>query len=85
MNNSAWQKARKRAGLVNKARVHDLKHTFGHRLRAANVSFEDREDLLGHKSSRMTTHYSSANLGNLIAAAERVCGSDSRKSHATIL
>ncbi|MDP2902480.1 MAG: tyrosine-type recombinase/integrase [Methylovulum sp.] len=85
MNNSAWQKARKRAGLVNKARVHDLKHTFGHRLRAANVSFEDREDLLGHKSSRMTTHYSSANLGNLIAAAERVCGIDSRKSHATIL
>ena len=84
MNNSAWQKARKRAGLTNKARVHDLKHTFGHRLRAANVSFEDRQDLLGHKSSKMTTHYSSANIGNLIAAAEKVCGADSRKSHAMI-
>lgn len=26
-------------------RVHDLKHTFGRRLRAAGVSFEDRQDL----------------------------------------
>jgi integrase len=72
MNNSAWQKARKRVGL-SQVRIHDLKHTFGRRLRAANVSFEDRQDLLGHKSSRITTHYSSAELGNLIAAAEKVC------------
>jgi integrase len=39
-----------------KVRVHDLKHTFGRRLRAAGVSFEDRQDLLGHKSGRITTH-----------------------------
>jgi hypothetical protein len=30
-----------------------MKHTFGRRLRAAGVSFEDRQDLLGHK--RMST------------------------------
>ncbi len=84
MNNTAWQKARKRAGLTQ-VRIHDLKHTFGRRLRAVNVSFEDRQDLLGHKSSRITTHYSSAELKNLIAAAEKACGSESRKSHATIL
>ena len=83
MNNTAWQKARKRVGLTQ-VRIHDLKHTFGRRLRAANVTFEDRQDLLGHKSSRITTHYSSAELGNLIAAAEKVCVNDSRKSHATI-
>jgi integrase len=83
MNNTAWQKARKRVGLTQ-LRIHDLKHTFGRRLRAANVSFEDRQDLLGHKSSRITTHYSSAELGNLIAAAEKVCENDSRKIHATI-
>jgi integrase len=71
MNNSAWQKARKRVGL--QVRIHDLKHTFGRRLRAANVLFEYRKDLLGHKSSRITYHYSSAELGNLIAAAEKVC------------
>ena len=54
-------------------RVHDLKHTFGRRLRAAGVSFEDRQDLLGHKSGRVTTHYSAAELTNLIAAANLVC------------
>lgn len=73
MLNSAWLKARVRAGLP-KVRVHDLKHTFGRRLRAAGVSFEDRQDLLGHKSSRMTTHYSQAELSNLIHAANKVCG-----------
>ena len=41
MNNSAWQSARKRAGL-SLVRVHDLKYTFGRRLRAAGVSYEDR-------------------------------------------
>ncbi|HHT9885345.1 TPA: site-specific integrase, partial [Legionella pneumophila] len=54
-------------------RVHDLKHTFGRRLRAAGVSFEDRQDLLGHRSGRITTHYSSAELQNLFEAANRVC------------
>lgn len=39
--NSAWQRARKRAGLDH-LRVQDLKDTFGRRLRAAGVGFEDR-------------------------------------------
>jgi len=63
--------------------VHDLKHTFGRRLRAAGVSFEDRQDLLGHKSGRITTHYSRAELANLIEAAEKVCATESRNSPAT--
>ena len=50
-----------------------LRHTFGRRLRAAGVSFEDRQDLLGHKSGRITTHYSGAELHNLIKAANKVC------------
>ena len=54
-------------------RVHDLKHTFGRRLRAAGVCFEDRQDLLGHKSGRMTTHYSAAEIRNLLNAANKVC------------
>ena len=70
--NSAWKQARVRAELAQ-VRVHDLKHTFGRRLRAAGVSFEDRQDLLGHRSSRVTTHYSAAELGRLIEAAEMVC------------
>ncbi len=84
MLNSAWKKARIRAGLPH-VRVHDLKHTFGRRLRAAGVSFEDRQDLLGHRSSRITTHYSAPELESLIAAAERVCATQSRKSHAIIV
>lgn len=71
MLNSAWLSARKKAKLPQ-VRVHDLKHTFGRRLRAANVSFEDRQDLLGHKSQRVTTHYSSAELANLIAAVNSI-------------
>jgi integrase len=96
MNNTAWRNARERAADkweqqtgqpapvgFRRVRVHDLKHTFGRRLRAAGVSFEDRQDLLGHKSGRITTHYSAAELANLIAAAERVCDETSRKSPAS--
>jgi integrase len=70
--NSGWKLARIRAGLP-KVRVHDLRHTLGHRLRAAGVSFEDRQDLLGHKSDRMTTHYSAPDIARLLEAAEKVC------------
>jgi integrase len=72
MNNTAWKRARKLVGLPQ-VRVHDMKHTFGRRLRAAGVSYEDRQDLLGHKSGRITTHYSAAELHNLIEAANKVC------------
>jgi integrase len=72
MMDSAWLKARNATGL-EKVRVHDLKHTFGRRLRAAGVSFEDRQDLLGHRSGRLTTHYSAAELTKLIDAADKVC------------
>src|SRR5437588_11616417 len=72
MLNSAWLRARKAINLPG-VRVHDLKHTFGRRLRAAGVSFEDRQDLLGHKSQRITTHYSAGEMANLLAAANKAC------------
>jgi integrase len=84
MNNTGWQRARKRAGLSH-VRVHDLKHTFGRRLRSAGVSFEDRQDLLGHRSGRITSHYSAAELGNLIDAANKVVSVGSRKSPALVM
>ena len=71
-------------GLRN-IRAHDLKHSFGHRLREAGVSHEDRQDLLGHKSGSITTHYSSAERRNLIAAADIICGDDSRKTPAPLM
>ena len=47
------------------------------------MSFEDRQDLLGHRSGRITTHYSQAELTGLIEAADKVCDTESRKSPAT--
>jgi len=51
-------------------------------LRAAGVQFEDRQTLLGHKASHVTTHYSAADIENLISYAEKVSDLASRKSTA---
>lgn len=98
MNDSAWRKARVRAAAkweeLHKTqahpgfasiRVHDLKHTFGRRLRAAGVTEEDRKALLGHKNGSITSHYSAAELDQLIAAANKVSATDSRAPALTIL
>jgi integrase len=84
MNNTAWRRARKIVQLPQ-VRVHDLKHTFGRRLRAAGVSREDRQDLLGHKSEHITTHYSAAELHNLIGAANKACDRSRQGSGLTLL
>jgi integrase len=95
MNNSGWKAARRRAaaryteelgspcpGGFRRIRVHDLKHTFGYRLRTAGVPFEDRQSLLGHKAAHVTTHYSAADIENLISYAQKACDLVSRKSPA---
>jgi integrase len=84
MLNSAWCRVRKVVGLPQ-VRVHDMKHTFGRRLRAAGVSFEDRQDLLGHRSGRMTTHYSAAELSKLIEAANTVCERNGNRPELVVL
>jgi len=81
MLSTGWRVARNSARLSN-VRVHDLKHTFGRRLRALGVNFEDRQDLLGHRSGKITTHYSTAELENLYQAANRVC--EARQSGVTL-
>jgi integrase len=72
INNKAWRKAREAVGLKD-VRVHDLRHTFGMRLRASGVSLEDRQDLLGHHAGRITTHYSRVEIGRLIECVELLC------------
>ncbi len=54
------------------ARVHDLLHTFGRRLRATGVSEETRKVLLGHRNGDITTHYSAAELAELITAVNEI-------------
>ena len=98
MNDSAWKKARVRAAKIwqekylrpalpgfASIRVHDLKHTFGRKLRAAGVTEEDRKTLLGHKSGSITSHYSAAELDQLIEAANKGSVTDSRAPALTIL
>jgi integrase len=85
LRNSGWIAARRRASAryreelgkeppkgFQRVRAHDLRHTFGRRLRAAGVSLEDRQDLLGHEAGRVTTHYSSAEVANLVKAANAI-------------
>lgn len=84
MYNSAWKRVRELVGL-KQVRIHDLKHTFGRRLRAAGVSVETRKVLLGHKNGDITTHYSAPELEELIQAAERVCAQKSGKTPALVV
>ena len=95
---SGWKMARQKAarqyaqdhdepaawGFAN-LRVHDLKHTFGRRLRAAGVQLETRKVLLGHRNGDITSHYSAPEIEELLEAANRVCAVQSRKSHALTL
>ena len=53
-------------------RVHDLKHTFGRRLRARRVSHGTPQVLPGHKNDEITTHYSAAEIGELTHAVGKV-------------
>jgi integrase len=71
MNNNGWHQARRQAG-VPSVRVHDLRHSFGARLRAAGVSAEDREALLGHANHSMAGHYASPDVGRLLAQANLI-------------
>ncbi len=52
---------------------------------ATGVSFEDRQDLLGHRSGRITTHYSAAELSRLVEAAERACENKSGQPELVVL
>ena len=84
INNSGWKTARKKVCL-SQVRVHDLKHTFGRRLRAANVPLETRKVLLGHRNGDITTHYSAPELEELLAAANKVCEEKSGKTPALVM
>lgn len=98
MNDSAWRKARKRSAEkwekihgqpahegFKQLRVHDLKHTFGRRLRAADVPHEDRQVRLGHTNGSVTSHYSAAELGKLIEYADRVAATATHTPALTML
>ena len=84
LNNSAWKRARKVTGLPM-VRIHDLKHTFGRRLRAVGISLETRKVLLGHRNGDITSHYSAPELEELMDALEKVCSEQSGKTSALVM
>jgi integrase len=83
MTNTGWTEAREKVGMD--IRVHDLRHTFGRRLRAAGVRHEDIKDLLGHKGKSITAHYSQAEIWNLIEAANSLCERGDTKPELTLV
>jgi integrase len=73
---SGWRRAWVESGLPNSSGplkgVHNLRHTFGRRLRAASIPLETRKVLLGHSDGDITTHYSAAELDELLQAVEKI-------------
>lgn len=82
LNGRAWKMAIKRTGLTG-VRVHDLRHTFGKRLRSAGVDFQNIQDLLGHYNGSITTHYCAAEIFKLIECVELLC--DNQKPELTLV
>ncbi len=76
LHSSAWKRAWKAAKLPTEPGimkgVHNLRHTFGRRLRSVGIPLETRKALLGHANGDITTHYSAAELYELISAAESI-------------
>lgn len=80
---AGWQSGHKRAAKRYKERfgkealwgfehlrVHDLKHTFGRKLRAARVPFETRQLLLGHKNGSIRRITALGKLGGIDRGGE---------------
>ena len=89
MNNTAWKKAWRNAGLPvtdeYKRGVHNLRHTFGRRLRSAGVPVETRKALMGHTNGDITTHYSEPELMELLDAVNSVSETQPGKNRALTL
>ena len=76
MSNTIWRTAWEKAGLpcdpLIRKGIHNLRHTFAHRLRAWSVPDEDRNSLMGHNNSSLSEHYALPDLERLSEMAERV-------------
>lgn len=52
-----WYRLRKKAGLPDNTRIHDLRHTFASRLVSSGRSLFEVQQLLGHADPRMSMRY----------------------------
>jgi len=84
MNNSAWQRARRLAGLGD-LHVHDLRHTVGMRLREAEIREETIADILWHNRRSMTAHYSVAQVAELYDALNKISNESNRVNRSLVM
>lgn len=84
MYNTAWQTARKRAGLGD-LHVHDLRHTVGMRLRLSGVSERTQDEILWHSSKSMAQHYASAQIREIFDALELISKEGDQKETLNLL
>jgi integrase len=70
--NRAWKLAGLPTGPLVKQGIHNCRHTFAFRLRAAGVPQEDRNALLGHAKTSLAEHYAPGDVERLLAYAELV-------------
>lgn len=68
----AWKLAGLPYTKMVKRGLHNCRHTFAHRLRAAGVQQEDRNALLGHANTNLAEHYAQSDIARLLECAERV-------------
>lgn len=67
MYNTAWQNARRAAGLGD-LHIHDLRHTAAVRLRESSVPERTITDVLWHGPHSITGHYARAQVAEILAA-----------------
>jgi integrase len=71
-----WQQAWVRAGLPDdpliKKGIHNLRHSCAQRMRAADVSQEDRNTILGHARRNLAEHYALPDIKRLLDAVEKI-------------
>ncbi len=75
LNNSGWRTAWEMAKLPMtgvKRGIHNLRHTFGERMDAAGVPWQEKKALLGHEIGDVTAIYSQPGLARLLEWAEKI-------------
>ena len=70
--NLAWVEAGLPDTKLVKKGIHNLRHTFGYRLRQAGVAGEDRDSLLGHHNRSLTQHYAAPDIKRLAGLVELI-------------
>lgn len=66
---TAWAAAKRRAGIKD-LRIHDLRHTFATWLLVARVPTELREEIMGHRSGRMSSRYAHVPVPELLESVQ---------------